>query len=643
VSPSWFAARRPPAGGAPASPARREAAREPRALFSALSVWEAAALAVLGLALVARLRGAFVLLPLSDFDAAGHALNALRLYEGRLPELAAWLGFHPPLYYALGALAWHVLPDAVPVHAELRIVSTVAGFAALAVAFPRLRRVVGPADAAVLVALAGSLPGFAASAGSMGNETLCAAFATAALSRLVDLGEPGPRHALATGALAGLAALSKATGLLVVAVSGLAYLVALRRTPRRALAAAAALALAAALLAGPHYARILVATGRPLAVVSGAGASPDMRHLMERQPPGERHLADYLRIPASTWLHPVLRDEALLGSVPGLLYAASFADALGVLLPLDEDPQRLAARRTLAFLGLVPSLLFATGLVLVLRRRALLGRVALPLLFAALLFAALLVYTWVLPFYSAVKPSYLLPALLPVLLLLGFGLAPWPARVRRSLRTLLLATAAAASLLTWPVAPLPALEAPAGEPGRLVGPAEPPADPGPANLALRYFELLARDPIRLLVLLTPEYHLEHGLRARPVWEETQPDADPGESGSASAAPLAERQIGWLTVLQAPIQRDLSRRLSVQVGRTIAEGNRAAVVTRVQAPGTPPFVQRFFLEHAGAGASWRVRSIEQRRVGPRNALAALVAAPDEKRRRELWLGTGGGPA
>jgi hypothetical protein len=441
-----------------------------------------------------------------------------------------------------------------------------------------------------------------------------------------------------TGVLAGLAALSKATGLLVVGVACLAYLVALRRTPHRAFAAAASVAITAALLAGPHHLRLLAATGRPLAVVSGAGASPDMRRLMETQPPGERHVSDYLSLPAATLLHPDRRDEALLRSVPGLLYAASFADALGALMPLDDAPGHLAARRTLALLGLVPTLLLAAGLVRVLRRRVLLERLGLPLLFGVILLAALLWYTWRLPFYSAVKPSYLLPALLPALLLLGLGLAPWPERLRAGLRGVLLASAVAATLLTWPRQPLPPAEATSR-----VGPASPAADAEVPRLALRYFDLLDRDPIRLLVHLAPEFHLEHGLRARPVWDPPDPapeDADPADDASRA---LAERQIGWLTVVQAPIHRDLSRHLSARVGRSVQEGDRARVVTRVRPPDAPPFVQHFALERAGTEAPWRVRSIEQRRVSDASALSAFVAAPDEGRRLELWRRLGRGPA
>jgi hypothetical protein len=75
---------------------------------------------------------------------------------------------------------------------------------------------------------------------------------------------------------------------------------------------------------------------------------------------------------------------------------------------------------------------------------------------------------------------------------------------------------------------------------------------------------------------------------------------------------------------------------------VLESDRARVMTRVQIPDAPPFVQRFVLERAGPGAPWRVRSLVQSRVGPANALAAFVAAPDERRRLELWRSLGRGP-
>jgi hypothetical protein len=72
-----------------------------------------------------------------------------------------------------------------------------------------------------------------------------------------------------------------------------------------------------------------------------------------------------------------------------------------------------------------------------------------PLLFGALLLVALVRYTWVLPAYSAVKASYLLPATLPASLLLAWGLAGLTPRRRAAARGFCLLLALAASCVLW--------------------------------------------------------------------------------------------------------------------------------------------------------------------------------------------------
>ena len=124
-------------------------------------------------------------------------------------------------------------------HAALRLLSAAAGFAALAITWRTLRSFVSPADAAITAAVVASAPVFAIATSMLGNETLCALFATAALARLCALpDEPErlARHALGTGVLAGLAALAKSTGLVVVAtvVAELSRARAARRRARRA-------------------------------------------------------------------------------------------------------------------------------------------------------------------------------------------------------------------------------------------------------------------------------------------------------------------------------------------------------------------------------------------------------------------------
>jgi hypothetical protein len=74
---------------------------------------------------------------------------------------------------------------------------------------------------------------------------------------------------------------------------------------------------------------------------------------------------------------------------------------------------------------------------------------AAPLLFAALLFAAFIVQTWMVPRFSAVKASYLLSALLPASLALGVGVATARPRARVVVRGALLAIGGYATFLTW--------------------------------------------------------------------------------------------------------------------------------------------------------------------------------------------------
>jgi hypothetical protein len=72
-----------------------------------------------------------------------------------------------------------------------------------------------------------------------------------------------------------------------------------------------------------------------------------------------------------------------------------------------------------------------------------------PLLLAAGMGVAFVRYTWLLPHYSAVKASYMLPALLPASYVLAQGLVAFGGLCRTVLRALLLLIAGASTLLTW--------------------------------------------------------------------------------------------------------------------------------------------------------------------------------------------------
>jgi hypothetical protein len=412
-------------------------------------LWLAAAALVAALAVVARIHNAFAFPPLGDFDGPPHALSVFALYEGRMPDPHTWAGFHPPFYYALGAALWHLLPPVVPVHAALRLLSAAAGLGAVAIAWRTLERFVPRADAAVVAALVASAPVVALATSMLGNETLCALFVTAVLARLVALPDDPRRllrHALVTGLLAGLAALSKSTGLAAAAIAAVAYLVRARALGAPAIAAAVAAGSTALALAAPFFVWLAVETGSPLALISGGKPADAAGSEMAAQPPGERQVADYVSVPIATLAAPFANADGMVRSVPGLLYASTWADGHGEFLP-SSDRRVVGAAALGALLGLVPTGLALAGLVRLVRRRE--RAAAAPLAYATLLGVAFLVQTWLVPRYSAVKASYLLSALLPAALALAVGLAATGPRTRGAWRVALLAIAGYASFLTW--------------------------------------------------------------------------------------------------------------------------------------------------------------------------------------------------
>ena len=417
-------------------------------------LWLAASAVVAALALAVRIQNAFLYPPLYDFDGPGHALNVIALHRGSLPDTATWEGFHPPLYYALGALAWALLPESIPVHVGLRLLSGAAGLALAVIAWRTLARLVSTPDAAVAAVVVFCSPALTIASDMLGNETLCACFVTAALSRLVlvprDVAH-SLRHAAVTGLWLAGALLTKSTALVAVPVCAGFYALGQRQTPGRALAAVALAGGLPLLVASPHYARLLRASGGSLlSVVSAAALTPEVQREMRVQPPGERHLRDYLTLPRATFLAPVHGAPGMERSVPAMLWGSTWADAHGDFLPMDR-PAAIGAAAALSTAGLLPMALAAFGLWRVLRSPRSFAGVAGPLIFAAALIVAFLRYTWMLPAYSAVKASYLLPASLSAALVLGLGLDGLGPRARIAARIGCLALSFSATLVLWQV------------------------------------------------------------------------------------------------------------------------------------------------------------------------------------------------
>ncbi len=415
--------------------------------------WQLAALVVAGVALLSRVFNAFAYLPLRGYDGAGHAVSIFALYEGRLPTPGSWDGFQPPLYYAVSAGVWRILPDAIPVHSALRLLSLAAGFGAVAITWRVLRDFVSKEDAAIVAALVLGVPAFALATSMVGNETTCALFTTAVLARLTRIptqaeGSALLRHAGGTAILASLAAISKTTGFGAVGLGAATYFLHLRRRPLSALASAGLVALLPVAVAAPFFAEtVREAGGSPLGLVTGAASSRAVQEAMAAQPPGERELRDYVFLPLATLNRPVFRGEGMVQSVPGLLYASVWSDAHAhFLIPVTEGILR--AESVLAIAGLLPTLLCVFGAGLLLRR---FDPRTLPLLaFAGLLLLAFFRVTWLVPSYSAVKASYLMPALLPAALCLATALdrlrGGWQIAARAALLAIALAGTA---LTTW--------------------------------------------------------------------------------------------------------------------------------------------------------------------------------------------------
>lgn len=412
--------------------------------------WIVLAIAVAGVAVVSRVYSAFVWEPLADFDGYGHAANVLALHRGNLPDPASWSGFHPPLYFALGAWVWDLAPRGLPLHVLLRLLSIAAGIGIAILLWRGLRRIVPSGHAAVVTVAVFCAPVLAIASTMLGNEALCAFFVTGALVRLAALPTESarrPRHAIVTGIWLALATLTKATGLVAGGVSAIYYAWSSRHDPRRAIRAALFAGGIPVLCSLPHVARLADAGGSLLAAFSGSVLSRDARALMDSQPPAERRLGDYFLLPSATLLGPWLDAEGMARSVPGLLYATAWADGHNQYLP-GYHPSVRRATIVLSFAGLLPMALAALGVLRLLREPGLARRHAGPLCFAVILGASFLRYTWVMRANSAVKASYLLSAAFPAAIALTLGVeavgraAPWA-------RALLLVHGLVASVLLF--------------------------------------------------------------------------------------------------------------------------------------------------------------------------------------------------
>ncbi|HXK21932.1 MAG TPA: hypothetical protein VMS55_04550 [Myxococcota bacterium] len=397
------------------------------------------------------------------YDAWGHAAYVLYLdFYRALPHAdQGWSYFHPPLHYLLSwPFAWAGSGEVL-----LRGMVLVASAASLGCAWlaAQVQRALTPERPELTWLAFGAVafvPAQWTASAMPGNEPTAALFVSLAIAHFAQREDATPARDLVTGALLGLALLSKYSAWVAVAAVGAslaseALLAAAPRASAWRLAARRAVWIGVALLvvAGPFYARNAVEQGR---LVPTSRDDPFVRAAESGQPPGVRHLVDYVRIPPRLFSDANPLAPHMLGSVWGSLYANTWFDTHH---ETDRDRVLLLERgtpgvaRALIALGLLPTGLAAAGAGLALRD-ALRGRrrsVYLPLLWLAFgMLAAQALFAWRVPTWAAVKSSYLLPASLAFALFLARGFESLAARAPRAASVSLaglVATALLASLV----------------------------------------------------------------------------------------------------------------------------------------------------------------------------------------------------
>jgi 4-amino-4-deoxy-L-arabinose transferase-like glycosyltransferase len=566
-------------------------------------------------AVVTRLHNVAAYPAMYDWDGSGHAVNVVDLLEMHWPNPRSWCGSHPPLFYALSALFSVLLPESVPIHVTMRLLSAAAWVATVALVWRSLGRLGNTVDAAVAGAVLLGVPGLTIASCMVTNDALCALFVTATLVRLLETprdGVPDMGHVALTATLAGLAAATKATGVAAIGIAAAFYAWRARHDPRRGLRALVVLGLASAAIAGPHYARLFVSlSGSPYDVLAVRAGSQEKEAI-------------------ATLVHTIAGANTH-SSFAALFHTALWGDPTAVFLPRGLETHVLA--RAVWAGGLIVTSVAVAGVVRVLVHRELLSRFAVVLLFGVSFAAALVPHAVDRPYIVLTKTNYMLPEALPVGILLALGLDGVRDRARTALRVALLAVAAGGVGLTvygwWDTAPA----VPQSTASRT--PAASPA----LRVVARYFEYRARDPIRALRLLAPQVQLAHDLRLVRILGLPPLAPEPGLAPEDERSlELARARVAWLELYNlVRWMQPIAAALDVGVLEVSERNDTADVHVRIGAIGTTPppggdiglwpfpsFEQRFTLERGDDG--WRITKIDQTSVANENAVEAFVARP-----------------
>jgi hypothetical protein len=158
--------------------------------------------------------------------------------------------------------------------------------------------------------------------------------------------------------------------------------------------------------------------------------------------------------------------------------------------------------------------------------------------------------------------------------------------------------------------------------------ARPPADP--TSVVERYFAYRSRDPLRLLLLLTPEFHRAHALTLDAWLRGPQGAALLASRSRAAPEPspwtLWRAEASWLDAQEALHVHEAASRLRVTLEASETNGERARVRSRVIGASGLPFTQVFQLVRSPETGDWRIDAIEQQGLAAANLFDAYAAYP-----------------
>jgi len=381
------------------------------------------------------------------YDAWGHGAYVLFLDLYRAVPWAdqGWSYFHPPLHYLFGwALAQfgsgEVLVRGLSLFGGALSLGT-AGLAAWAVSVASPGR---PALALLGFCAVAFLPSQLFVGVMPGNEMTSCFLSAAALATFVAnerRSQPTLWRDALTGLLLGLGLLVKFTGLVPLGVIGVALGLkplllsgppALRRQVfSRTLVRGFVVAGVALALASPYYARNYRTYGGPFQKSSDFSL---VREVERDQPPGQRSWRDYVNLSPRLFTDPNPLAPHLIHSVWGTLYLSVWAEIFresDSSRRLEAQIQKRSSSTLIAILGLLPTALMAFGASLAARDvyRGRRREVYVTMLAAlALGIVTMILYSWVVPRWPAIKAAYIFFLALPFAVFLARSIEALTAR-----------------------------------------------------------------------------------------------------------------------------------------------------------------------------------------------------------------------